>query len=257
MAQVLFLAYQEASGRLLEDMNHRYLDAIDRAVLLARRAAHGGHLAEPERLTRFLYHQWYLGRSAGPQVPAPPRQRTAGPWRAWSPAWDEGLTRRGGDLVRLFLSCAPHTTLHAVSVVTQHAREWDAPWLLTSRSLELAVPRPNATVLHLPASTVEALRAPIEAMLEDLEPFLASSVPALTLRVGRGAALAQSPADGRTFGEHRCALIARSVLTHREHRHEVQLKATFEAFRGADVDPFRPYRSLDASWEWAGQTVAA
>ncbi len=238
---------------------------LDKAVALAQRAATIGRLQEPQRLTRFLYKHWYLGKAVLTTRPAVPQQRTgplgvAGrpqPWRSWGTAWTEDRSARGSDLVRLHLSCAPHTSLHAFGLVTSRAQDWEHPWLLTSRAVNQAVPDPDATVLYLPADALDDLRRPLARLLEDLQPFLATGVPALTLRVARGATLAQNPADGRSYGEHRCTLIATTVLGHLHQPHRQLLARTSESFEEAGVDPQRPYRARDARWEWKGLSAAA
>jgi HopA1 effector protein family len=241
-----------------------YHQEIDRAVLLARRAVAGAHIQEPGPLTRFLYQRWYLGR--GPEAPvpaqrtAPSSQRKAAPatpatppWRTWGEHWTDDRECRGADLVRLFLACAPHTALHTVAAVTAHAQQWDQPWLLTSRALGQAVPTADATVLYLPVDALDELRGPIESMLDDIKPFLATTVPALTLRLGRGAALAQNPTDGRGFGQHRCSLVAGTVLANRELPHTKVVDQVRDTFRRAGVDPQRPYRALGSDWQWSRQ----
>jgi hypothetical protein len=245
-------------------MNHRPYDDIDRAVLLARRAAVSGRIDRPEALTRFLYQRWYLGKGPTPQADrAPvPAQRTAsstppvGPWRTWGPAWEE-RSCRGDELLRMYLSCAPRTSLHVVGAVAAHAQDWHHPWLLSSRAMTQPVPTPDATVLYLPVAALDELRRPLTAMVEDLSPFLGTAVPALTLRVARGVSLAQNPADGRSFGEHRCALVAGAVLTSLRRGHREIVERTLAAFRRAGVDPQAPYRAVDATWEWAPQRLVS
>jgi hypothetical protein len=242
-------------------MSHRHHEEIDRAVLLARKAVTGGRVDDPAKLTRLLYRHWFLGRrlAAVPQQrrPRPSAPPSAQPWRTWGRHWTEDRTCRGSDLVRLYLACAPHTSLHAVAAVTAAARDWEQPWLLTSRALHLPTPGPDATVLYLPVDALEELRRPVEALLEELRPFLASTVPALTLEIARGAALAQNPADGRSYGLHRCSLVAGTVLANRQHHHREVIERTFTALRDAGVDPRRPYRALGARWEWESRVRAA
>lgn len=231
-------------------------DEIDRAVLLARKAVSSGRATRPpahlEPLTRFLHQHWFLGSALRDRADRGPE-----PWRSWGPAWTEQGRPRGADLVRLYLSCAPHTTLHAVAAVTARAAGWDAPWLLSTRALGRPVPRPDATVLYLPAAGLARLHPELLDLLDDLTPFLAGTVPALTLRVARGASLAQNPADGRRYGEHRCSVVARTVLAHRDAHHREVVERTLAAFRGEDVDPDRPYRALGASWDAAWEAPRA
>ena len=244
-----------------------YHQEIDRAVMLARRAVSAANLEEPGPLTRFLYQHWYLGRGSDATVPrqvaardtaerSPRLTPATPPWRTWGPHWNDDRECHGADLVRLFLACAPHTALHAVAAVTAHAQQWEHPWLLTSRALGQAVPSADSTVLYLPAESLDDLHDHVEAMLTDIRPFLATTVPALTLRVGRGASLAQNPADGRPFGQHRCSLVAGTVLANRGAPHGKLVDEVRETFRRAGVDPQRPYRALGSEWQWARQPRA-
>ncbi len=228
-------------------MSHRHLDELDRAVAVARRAVTIGHVDRPDQLAQFLYQRWFLGQSAGARVDALPM------WQSWSPLWDETVARRRSALVRLHLSCAPHTTLHAIGLVTERARSWSHPWRLTSTALGRPVPLPDATVLYLPVEGMADLRGPVTQLLHEIQPFLATTVPAMTLRVARGASLAQNPSDGRSFGEHRCGLVARSVLSNLRHHHREQVHRAMAAFADAGVDPRRPYRETEGSWDrgWA------
>jgi hypothetical protein len=263
--------YHPSPEVLLDHMSHRHHEEIDRAVLLARKAVAGGRVDDPAKLTRLLYRHGFLGRrpltSVSAQVPQQRRPQQAADrtaacgstqaWRTWGRLWTEDRTCRGSDLVRLYLSCAPHTSLHAVAAVTAAARDWDHPWLLTSRALHQPVPGPDATVLYLPVDALDELRAPVQELLEELKPFLASTVPALTLEIARGAALAQNPADGRSYGVHRCSLVAATVIANRTHHHREVIERTFAALRDAGIDPQRPYRALGAHWEWDARVRAA
>jgi len=226
-------------------MSYRHVDEIDRAVHVARKALALRHLRRPDHLTRFLYQRWYLGQSSQVEVPA---QRSH-VWQAWSKHWTEQHYRAGSDLLRLHLTCAPHTSLHAISLVTDRAGRWDVPWRLTSTATTSAMPAPDATVLYLPIADIAALRPALEELVHDLQPFLAGAVPALTLRIGRGASLAQNPADGRSFGEHRCGLVARSVIDGHQCHHREQVARTMRTFADAGIDPQRPYLETAGSWD--------
>jgi hypothetical protein len=226
-----------------------HTDEIDRAVVVARKAATLRHLRRADRLTRFLYQRWYLGLSSR-QVEIPTQRGQL--WQAWSPRWDDQHKRAGSRLVRLHLSCAPHTSLHAIGLVTERARHWEVPWRLTSSAMNVAVPTADATVLYLPLDALDAMRAEVDRLVKDLQPFLAASVPALTLRIARGASLAQNPSDGRSFGEHRCSLLARSVLDdlgNLDLHHREQVVRAMRVMEDAGVDPRRPYLEVPGVWD--------
>ena len=151
--------YHLPSEVLLDDMSHRHHEEIDRAVLLARKAVAGGRIDDPAKLTRLLYRHWFLGRrpltAVSGQVPqqrrpqlaadrtgAPAATGSAQAWRTWGRLWTEDRTCRGSDLVRLYLSCAPHTSLHAVAAVTAAARELGPPVAADVPGTAPAGPRP-------------------------------------------------------------------------------------------------------------------
>jgi hypothetical protein len=227
-------------------IHHRHIEELDNAVRVARRAVTAQHVDDADRLSRVLHERWYLGLSSQqPEVPAP----TGRTWQAWGRLWTAETGDRGSGLVRLHLSVAPRTALHVFGVVTQRAHTWQHPWRLTSTALDTALPTPEATVLQVPTDSLRSLRREIAAMVDDLRPFLALGVPALTLSIGRGASLSANPADGRTFGEHRCALVARAVLASMQCHPREQVSRTMVMFAEAGVDPERPYSERSTTWD--------
>jgi hypothetical protein len=226
-------------------MIHRHFEELDVAVRTARAAVTTQHLVDPDRLGRVLHDRWYLG------LPAP---RAARPesrvWQAWGRLWTADLAGPGGPgLVRLHLSVDPRTALHALAVVTHRAHGWEHPWQLTSTALDGDLPAPESTVLRLPTASLLPLRAEIGTLVEDLRPFLSAGVPALTLRIGPGASLSENPADGRTFGENRCRLVAAAVIGSMRVHHRAQVDRAIAAFAEAGVDPERPYLEQRTTWD--------
>jgi hypothetical protein len=228
----------------------RHIDELESAVRIARQAVAVGLAAEPEPLARLLYARWYLRRLPRHGRTHPPLAR---PWQTWGPRWTTDLDAGGAEVVRLDLSIAPPTALHVVAAVTARARHWDHPWRLSSvlpgPEPEDADPRPEPTVLHLPATALFPLRREIAPLVSELEPFLSRVVPALTLRIGHGASLAQEPGDGRTFGQHRSHLVAAAVLDTMRLHHREQVARTIDAFADAGIDPDRPYLVRQARWD--------
>jgi hypothetical protein len=226
-------------------MFHRHFEELDDAVRTARRAVTTLHLVDPDRLGRVLHDRWYLGLAS--EQGARPEARV---WQAWGPRWTADLAGPGGPgLVRLHLSVDPRTALHALGTVTHRAQGWQHPWQLTSTALDGELPAPESTVLRVPAASLLALRAEIVTLVEDLRPFLAAGVPALTLRIGRGASLSENPADGRTFGENRCRLVAAAVIGSMRVHHRAQVDRAIATFADAGVDPERPYLEQRTTWD--------
>ena len=235
-----------------------HLEQLEEAVRVAREAVHAGHAGPPGAseaddgpgpllLSRHLYQRWYLGRSVLLDS-TPPR-----PWQAWSPLWRPWMDELGSDLVRLNLSVDPATALHAIATVTRRAVSWQHPWRLDSvlpgPTPAGGAPVPESTVLYVPMPALFVLRREIRTLVKELYPFLTPDVSALTLRIGRGASLAQNPDNGSSFGQHRCALVAGAVLTTMRCHQREQVDRTREAFARAGVDPARPYLEQRTSWD--------
>jgi hypothetical protein len=241
-------------------IHHRHLEELEQALRLARRAVStqqatdAGSLGSPgspgsleslASLARELHERWYLGlTSQQAEVPAAPART----WRAWGRLWAPE-THDAADQVRLHLNVAPRTALHVLGVVTQRARGWQHPWLLTSTALQAELPTPESTVLLLPAAALLPLSREITELVADLRPFLALGVPALTLAIAPGASLSENPADGRSFGEHRCRIVARSVLGSMRCHLREQVARAVDAFARAGVDPERPYSEPGGTWD--------
>lgn len=257
-----FRTYQRKGRRLLSPMSDRHLRDLDRATVLALRTLTLRPESTPDGLTRMLHQRWWLG--LGQPAPVVHAQRTADrralgpcpPWRTWGERWDHAAYA-GDDLVRLYLACAPGTALQTVAAVSDRAQRWDEPWLLTSRALGQQVPRPDATTLLVPVTSLDALRAELEGLIDDLRPFLASRAPLLTLHVTRGVGLAQNPPRGVSFGEHRCRLVATTARAHRDAPLPEVQRQVQAAFWQEGVDPRRPYRRADARWQWHRERLVA
>jgi HopA1 effector protein family len=227
-------------------IHHRHMQQIDEAVRFGRRVITARRVRDIDGLSTVLHERWYLGltsQQAG--VPA----SSARAWRAWGPLWTPELHEARPAQVRLHLSVPRGRALHVLGMVTARARAWAHPWLFTSTALDAELPAPESTVLRLPAEALLPLRHEIAGLVDDLKPFLALGVPALTLTIGRGASLSEDPADGHTFGEHRCALLARAVLDTMGCHHREQVDRTLGVLFEAGVDRERPYLEAGTRWD--------
>ena len=108
-------------------------------------------------------------------------------------------------------------------------------------------------MLQLPVAALGPLRQEVATLVEDLRPFLARGVPALTLRIGHGASLSDNPADGRTFGEHRCRL--RGAGGARQHA-RAPPRAGLARHRGARRRRRRPGTALPRAQHLVGPPLA-
>jgi hypothetical protein len=155
-------------------------------------------------------------------------------WRTWGDAWLP--TRSRANAVRIMLSPRPDALAAFVRTVTATLLDEPVPWLLACPTDAQGLRRPASSVLYLPH--VDALPA---ALLPALRPLLRTATPPLCLPLAPGAALAESPDNGMSFGEHRCHLLALALGTGRARR--APLRAIAEVFSSHGIDPSAPHRS--------------
>lgn len=155
-------------------------------------------------------------------------------WRTWGEAWLP--TRSRSNAVRIMLSPRPDALAVFVRTVTSTLLHEPVPWLLACPTDAQRLRRPASSVLYLPH--VDALPA---ALLPELRPLLRTATPPLCLPLAPGAALAEYPDNGMSFGEHRCHLLALALGTARARR--TPLRAIAEVFSSHGIDPSAPHRS--------------
>jgi hypothetical protein len=157
-------------------------------------------------------------------------------WRTWNEAWVPTRSRCGA--VRVLFSPRPTSEdLESfVSIVTTHLRAEPMPWLLACATDPRRLRRMAAAVLYLP----NAQSMP-EQLLADLRPTLTDATPPLCLRLDDGAALAEYPTNGMSFGEHRCHLVALALRPRAARRDP--LPAIAQVFESHGLDPSAPHRS--------------
>jgi hypothetical protein len=160
-------------------------------------------------------------------------------WRTWGEQWDP--VRPPADAIRIYLSLRTEALATATTEITSTLIDTDEPWLLKIALDPAALRRADAAVLYLPPDSVNRLSDELWRLLRRIRPMLRSSTAPLTHQIAPGVATAEEPGDGQSFGEHRCALIARAL--NRAAASWAPLTAIAEAFLDAGVDPAAPHRS--------------
>ena len=147
-------------------------------------------------------------------------------WRTWNTSW-----RPRVDDSRLLLSPRPDALADLIGLLTGQLR--DVPYLLACATDPNRLARSAAVVLYVPRLSVLT-----PALVDAVTPLLRADTPPLCLPLGPGIALAQYPANGMTFGEHRCHLVALALA-----RPGAALSEIADVFRTHGVDPATPYRN--------------
>lgn len=169
----------------------------------------------------------------------------------------------GFDLRLYWHLASPEAAVALIAAVAPALDGAGVPWRAKVLSNPRAYRRADAGVLYLERSAfangaVEAI-AGVHAGLGDR---LRPAVPLLTKRLAPGLGLAEDPGGGRSFGQHRCQLLAGAL--ERAHREGLRsegerLAAVVAAFEEAGLDPRRPYLgpgSTDGYPVLAGEPVA-
>jgi hypothetical protein len=159
-------------------------------------------------------------------------------WRTWNDAWLPTRSRAGS--VRVLFS--PHPTAEAletfVATATANLGALPLPWLLACATDPRRLRRHAGAVLYLPGA--HDLPAGVLDLVEQLRPVLAEGAPPLCLRLADGAAMAEYPTNGMSFGEHRCHLITLALAERAAPRDP--LSAIAAAFTEHGIDPSAPHR---------------
>jgi hypothetical protein len=155
-------------------------------------------------------------------------------WRTWGDEWMP--TRSRSHAARIMLSPRPDELGAFVTTITAALIDEPVPWLLACPTDRQRLRRPAACVLYLP--DVEALPPNLLGLLR---PSLQNVTPPLCLPLAPGAALAEYPDNGMSFGEHRCHLLALALCMPAARR--APLQAIADVFASHGIDPRQPYRS--------------
>ena len=122
----------------------------------------------------------------------------------------------------------------------------DVPFRLKLLADPGAYRRCDAAVLYAPRARREAVVARCRAIRGRVGRHLGGAVPALTLRLDDGIALAEDPPGGESFGLHRCGLLARALLdagrAGARGRRE-RMDAVARGFAAEGIDLAQPWRA--------------
>ncbi|MEP7020584.1 MAG: T3SS effector HopA1 family protein [Pseudonocardiales bacterium] len=155
-------------------------------------------------------------------------------WRTWGDSWAPLDSRR--RCVRILLSPRPNALAEFVATVTATMLATSAPWLLACTTDLRRLSRSGSAVLYVPDAAVVP-----SSLFGQLGPLLMPGTPPLCLPLAPGAALAEYPANGMSFGEHRCQLVSLGLQL--PEARDAPLQAVAEVFAMHGIDPAAPHRT--------------
>jgi HopA1 effector protein family len=104
--------------------------------------------------------------------------------------------------------------------------------------------RADAAVLYIARSDLARTMTIMPAFHAAVARHLRFSTPIFTKRLARGLAVAEDPGDGRSFGQHRCGLVAEALVRHFENGGTTvrgAAKTVVGRFAEAGLDARRPW----------------
>jgi hypothetical protein len=116
------------------------------------------------------------------------------------------------QLTRVYLNVAAASAQPLVKILTQVLNTEKIPFSLKVLSEPSRYGRGDSAVLYVRRTDFEAIRKVISQTLSVSEIDFLPLTPALTKRLAPGIGLAEDPGNGRSFGQHRCGLIAEGLV---------------------------------------------
>jgi hypothetical protein len=150
-------------------------------------------------------------------------------------------------LIRLYFNVTPSGATRLLSAVTSTMGATLRRFAIKILNHPASYGRPDAAVALVPRDDIGRALALLPGVLRDTGPHLDEAVPAFTLRLCRGVAIAEDPAvEGapRSFGQHRAFVVAKGLTRAFEEGAgdaEARLACVVRELAAADIDPARPY----------------
>ncbi|MEU4769140.1 lanthionine synthetase LanC family protein [Actinosynnema sp. NPDC023794] len=115
-------------------------------------------------------------------------------------------------VVRVYWNCTPRAALSLVAELTSSLNGDGIPYQLKVLDDPAAFDRCDAVVLYLPADAFLAAHPLLDRAHRLLADDRRARVPVFTKQLGAGVGLAEDTDNGRSFGMHRCRLLADGLV---------------------------------------------
>jgi len=149
---------------------------------------------------------------AGDTVAVTKRRDSHAPQEGWWYTWGSTAPPPGPPMLRIYWNCRFEPVAEVVRAVTAVLEDKELPYMLKCPSDAALFGRCDSMVLYVSADVWNAAREGLRAAHQRVAKRLCPDVPRLALRLGPGVAIAEDPADGRSFGESRSRAVADGVI---------------------------------------------
>lgn len=140
------------------------------------------------------------------------RRDVAAPQDGWWMTWSAAGPAPEEAMLRLYWNCGPEFVQPLIRRITEAAGNARVRYTLKCPASPSLFGRRDGTVLYFATRDWPALREPLGRIHRLLAPSLLDATPPMTFRLGRGAALVEDPANGRSFGQTVSSAVARGIL---------------------------------------------
>ena len=159
-------------------------------------------------------------------------------WFTYGGTWDEAALPP--ELVRLYWHVPRRSTPALVRSITDHLGRTEISYALKIAVEDRDVDRPDRAVLYVGSDVADAGPA-VRAAYAEAGGELCDPVPRLSERLARGLAVAEDPANGESFGENRCRLIADGLAGGQGGSRAERVADVLRHLGEAGLDPARPH----------------
>ncbi len=156
--------------------------------------------------------------------------------------------------VRIYWHIQPAAAAQLVNLLTHALNRFQLPFQLKCLATPVHFWRRNSLVLYLSRRHYTVAHTVLSSTYAAVATSLDPEVPAFTLGLAPGVALAEDPSGAESFGQTRCRLVAEGLYAARARGatdEDDKLAAVYEAFATAGVDPRHPYRNPGSSRDYA------
>lgn len=115
------------------------------------------------------------------------------------------------SVLRVYWNIDESGAVELVRRATESFNRYSIPFRLKCPKRASAYARVDTAVLYIGLRHAPIASELVGDIYAELKPFLCEATPLFAKRLGHGLALAQSPADGQSFGMHRCQIVAEGL----------------------------------------------
>lgn len=162
----------------------------------------------------------------------------------WWMTWADAGPAPPEAMVRVYWNCPAPSVADLVAGVTAATEALRLPYTLKCPVTVDLFDRVDSVVLYLGVAGWSAAKPALRRVHASMVGRFRSSIPPLTLPLGRGAAAAEDPADGRSFGQSRVEAVADGVIRAADRGvsdDAAILDIVSERLVAHDIAPDRPY----------------